>query len=255
MFYRNEKNMVQEKRNILIIDSDKEKIDMLVELLHEKCDNLNIIITDNGSDAFDRLLQTTMDMFILDVVVSPDKTGDTSGFKIVEHIREVERYIFTPVIFVTAVKNSELYAYSQLHCLGYVKKPYSTKEIEKVLEYALKFRTQRREERTIVFRNRSMFYPIVIKEIACVEWICHQMYIHLGDGNVVQVPYRTCKSVLEEIDVDYLIQCSRNTLINKRFVLGVDVSRRTIILKNNLGTKQIGPTYNDIVLKKLGIRK
>ncbi len=247
--------MEKEKRNILIIDNDKEKVDMLVRLLHEKCDNLNIFVADNGSEAFDHLLQTTMDMFILDVVVAPDKSGDSSGLKIVEHIREVERYIFTPVIFVTAVKNSELYAYSRLHCLGYVKKPYPEEEIKKIFEYALKFRTKRRDDRTIIFRNRSMFYPIVIKEIACIEWICHQLYIHLENGSVVQVPYRTCKSVLDEMDVDYLIQCSRNTLINKRFVLGVDVSRRTIIMRNNLGTKQIGSTYKDAVLKRLGVRK
>lgn len=247
--------MAQEKRNVLIIDGDKEKVDMLITLLHKKSDDLEVFVVDNGSDAFDRLLKTTMDMFILDVIVSPDKNGDSSGFKIVEHIREVERYLFTPVVFVTAIRNSELYAYSQFHCLGYVKKPYPAEEIEKIFEHALKFRTKRREDRTIVFRNRSLFYPIVIKEIVCVEWFGHQLYIQLRDGSVVQVPYRTCKEMLDEMDVDYLIQCSRNTLINKKFVLGVDVARRTIILKNNLGTKQIGTTYKDIVLKRLGLRK
>ena len=247
--------MVKEKRNILIIDNDKEKISMLVNLLHEKCEDPNIIVVDNGSEAFNHLLKTTMDMFILDVVLAPDKSGNTSGLTLIEHIREVERYIFTPVIFVTAVKNSELYAYSKLHCLGYVKKPYSVEEIRRLFEVAMKFRTKRREDRTIIFRNRSMFYPIVIKEIACVEWFRHQLYIHLGDGSVVQVPYRTCKSMLDEIDVDYFIPCSRNTLLNKRYVLGVNVSKCTVIMKNNLGMKQIGPTYKESFLKKLGVRK
>lgn len=247
--------MEAEKRNVLIIDSDEEKTKMLTGLLRRVHNNLNIYAVSNGTEAYECMMRTTMDVFILDVVLGADQYGENSGLRLVEHIREITRYLFTPVVFVTAVKGSELYAYQRLHCMGYVKKPYNVRELEEIFSYVLRFRTKRNDERTLVFRNRSIIYPVKISEIVFVESIKHQMYIHLSDGNVFQIPYRTCKKFLEEADTDCLIQCSRNTLFNRKYMLGINVADCSVVMRNRLGRLQIGSTYKEIVLRRLGIEK
>lgn len=247
--------MKQEKRNILIIDSSEEKVRMLTELLEKMHDNLNICAVKSGNDAYKYMLRTTIDVFVMDILLDADQYGDTSGIRVAEHIREIERYIFTPIVFVTAVKNSELYAYQKLHCMGYIKKPYDKEELERVFRYVLRFKTKRNSERTIIFRNRSLFYPVILNEIVYIESIMHQMYVHLRDGSEIAVPYRTCKKLLEEMDLDCFIQCNRSQLLNKKYVSCVNVSKNEITMRCGYGRISIGSSFKENVLIELGAGK
>lgn len=247
--------MKAESRNILIIDSNTEKVKTIVGLLEEVCDKPSIHVVNNGSDAFSFLLEKTIDVIILDVVVAVDKCGNNSGLKLVQCIRELDRYLFTPIIFITAIEEAELLAYSILHCFAYVKKPYKTEELRSLFKKALRYKTPRKEKGSIIFRNKGQIFAVEINKMVCIEWLNHKLYILMADGSTIQVSYRTCKEILDEIDADYMIQCSRGIIFNRKYVRGVDISDRKIVLKNNLGKKPIGPTYQESVLRKLGYTK
>lgn len=55
------------------------------------------------------------------------------------------------------------------------------------------------------------------------------------------------KKLLENIDNMEIIQCSRNTIVNKKFVQNVDVPNRIIQLKDNLGRIEIGIMFKKYV--------
>lgn len=246
--------MKAESRNILIIDPNKEKVEIVVEVLEQICDKPDIVIVDNRSDAFSYLMKKTMDIIILDVVVATDKWGNNSGLKIAQCIREVERYLFTPIIFMTAIGEAELLAYSKLRCFAYVKSPYKIEEVRDLFAKALRYKTPRREKGKIIFRNKGQIFAVEISKMVCIEWMNHKLYILLADGSTIQVSYRTCKAMLDEIDAEYMIQCRRGVIFNRRYVRGVETSGRMIVLKNNLGKKPIGPTYRESVMRKLGLK-
>ena len=45
---------------------------------------------------------------LLDIILDPRTSGDASGMKFADHIREVERYHFTPIIFITGLEDPSL---------------------------------------------------------------------------------------------------------------------------------------------------
>ena len=49
-------------------------------------------------------------MFLVDIILDEDKSSDTSGIKLVEGIRRIPKYMFTPVLFITS-----LFAYLDWH--------------------------------------------------------------------------------------------------------------------------------------------
>ena len=58
-----------------------------------------------------------------------------------------------------------------------------------------------------------------------------------------KIPYITLKKLLSDVDGYNVIQCSRNTLVNKEFVQNVDFTNRVIQLKDNHGRVEIGVMF------------
>ncbi len=238
------------KQTVLIIDNNIEQLDIMTKIVLEVNENLEVYTVDSSAAAYELLMEVTIDVFIVDVVLNRDKPGDTSGMRLIEHIREIPKYMLTPVIFVTEESDPELYAYSELNCIGYIKKPFHKNEIKKVLKKALHYRTERNEDSTLIFRKNGIVYPIKIRDIVYIESADHMMYVHLCDKNTISIPYKTYSKILYEADADCLFQCSRSIVVNKNYVLGIDLPNRYIVLSNDLGKVDIGSTYRKKVMQE-----
>lgn len=93
------------------------------------------------------------------------------------------------------------------------------------------------------FRKDGILYPIKIKNIVYMEIVNHIMYIHMSGGSVLDIPYVTCKQVLSDDDSGLLIQCSRSIIVNREYVMAVDLPNQFIIFKDNHGRVDIGKTF------------
>lgn len=69
------------------------------------------------------------------------------------------------------------------------------------------------------------------------------MRIYTRQGDVLKIPYITLKKLLEEVDSPDFIQCSRNTIINKKYIQNVDIPNRMIHLKDKCGIVEIGVMF------------
>lgn len=69
-------------------------------------------------------------MFVVDIVLDIAMPNDASGIKFARDMRNLQQYKFTPIIFLTSLHDPEIYAYRELHCYGYVEKPFDPKEVE-----------------------------------------------------------------------------------------------------------------------------
>ena len=61
----------------------------------------------------------------------------------------------------------------------------------------------------------------------------------------MQIPYKTIKGFLEEADSNDFLQCSRSTVINRRFVHNVDFVNRVIQFQKGIGRVDIGIMYKN----------
>ncbi|MGN0155932.1 MAG: LytR/AlgR family response regulator transcription factor, partial [Lachnospiraceae bacterium] len=218
------------------------------KLVLETSENAVVYAETNSADAYKVLMENTIDVFLVDIILDTTKPGDTSGIKLVEKIRNIPKYMFTPVLFITSLEDPKNYAYTDLNCLGYVEKPFSVEKVKKLLQKALNYTTEKEKDITICFRRDGILYPIHVKEIVYLESLNHIVNVHLSDGTLLEVPYMTCKQVLEEDSSDVLFQCSRNTVVNKEYVLNVDVTNRYITLKDGYGRLEVGITFKKKIL-------
>lgn len=236
------------KKAVLIIEDDAEQLDMLRQLVMAAGANTEIYTADNINSAYRILLEKTIDVFLADIILDTRRPGDTAGIRLVEKIRRIPKYMFTPVIFVTSLEDPAMYAYTDLNCMGYIEKPFAPEQVVKLVEKALNYTTEREKEISLTFRKDGILYPVKLKEIVYMESMNHMMYIHLLEGSVLEIPYKTCRQVMQETDTGSLMQCSRNTIVNKEYVLSIDVPNRFLTLKEDLGMLDIGITYKKKIL-------
>lgn len=237
------------KKIVLIVEDDIEQLNMLKHLVTTVSKNVAVYTATDAAQAYRQLMEKTVDVFLVDIILDTSTPGDTSGIRLVERLRKIPKYMFAPVIFVTSLEDPALYAYKNLNCLGYIEKPYDCDKVKQLVERALNHTTAREKETTLSFRKDGIFYPVRLREIAYMESQNHIMYIHMSDGAILDIPYKTCRQVLQEEDAgEQLLQCSRGILVNREYVLGIDSTNKFLILKNNLGRLDIGGRYRKKLL-------
>lgn len=236
------------KKSVLIVEDSKSQLEMIKKLVLEVDERTIVYAVRDVRTAYTTLLEKTIDVFIIDIILNIKKSGDTSGIRLVERIRTIPKYMFTPVIFVTSLEDTTNYAYTDLNCLSYIEKPFSPESVKRVVEKALNFSTEKEKEQSYCFRKDGILYPVKVKDIIYMESSNHEICIHMKKDNTLTIPYKTCKQLLSEIDAPCLIQCSRNVIINKDYVHNVDIQNRYVTFNDTNDKVLIGITFKKKVL-------
>lgn len=230
-------------KKILILEDNKITMEHLVSLIGELEIQSSLFRCDNIRDAYQYALERDIDLFIVDIILEPRSPGDSSGLKFVDSIRKIEKYIFTPVIIVTSLEDAKLYTYEKLHCYSFVEKPFDPEKMKDLIRQCLKYPANSNASKTLYFRKDGIILSVNREDIVYVSSENHILNIHTKHGDVLSVPYITLKKFLVEADSADLVQCSRNTIINKNFIHNVDIPNQMIQLKNHMGSVEIGIMY------------
>lgn len=241
------------RKSVLIVEDNNIQMEMLRKLVLEVNPSVTVYTADNLSTAYQILIEKTIDVFLADIILDTQKPGDTSGVRLVERIRTIPKYMFTPVLFVTSLEDATNYAYTDLNCLGYIEKPFSPDRVKKLVEKALNYSTVKDQDATFCFRKDGILYPVKVRNILYIESLNHVITIHMVKGGTLTIPYKPCKDLLDEVDTDRLIQCSRNAIVNKDYILNVDVANRYISLEGTDKLIEIGITFKKKVLAEFGL--
>lgn len=229
-------------KNVLILEDNSSSRDMLVQLIGELDIQTNVRATCNLEEAYLAVHESTIDLFLLDIVLDTSVQGDISGIKFAEELRKMEKYRFTPVIFITCLEDPQLYAYKNLHSYGYLEKPFLVNETKKLILEALKFHTMPEEDRNLYFRKDGILLSVRESEIVYAESKGHMLNIY-SQKDVLRLPYKTCKELKTMLCDSKFVQCSRNVIVNIECIRGIDKANRILILKDGRGTIDIGEKY------------
>ena len=234
-------------RKVLILEDNRVTAQCIKKAVYELEEKSEIFVCDNLKDAYQHTVEKRIDLFVVDIILDTSRPGDASGLRFVERIRKIERYAFTPVIFVTSLEDSRLYTYGMLHCYSFLEKPFDVAKLKALLQRCMRFPEVQEEKRTLYFRKDGIILAVDNTDIVYVESVNHMMNIHTVRGDVMNIPYMTLKKLLADADFPHLLQCSRNTAVNKSFVELIDLPNRIIRLKGNLGDVEIGIRYKNRV--------
>lgn len=230
-------------KQILVIEDNKYSMNRVQNILKHIPDII-IIKADNSGDAYKYALEYTIDLFIIDIILETTTKADISGIKFAETIRGIERYEFTPMIFTTSMQDSQLYAYSMLHCYKYFEKPYDEKELLQAVTQVLRFHQSRKEQKeNYCYKEDGILYVIKAKEIVYIDNQLTKLLIRCDNGEIVQTPYRSGKNILLELNSNRFYKCNKNIIINLDYVNHVDLGHRIVTMKESYGSFTIGRRF------------
>lgn len=154
------------KRNILIVEDDKTYLKALVEIA-KQCDNAGTIFcAETKEEAYTYAVEEQIDLFLIDIILNSGNSQDVSGMVFAENLRQMERYKFVPIIFITALIDEYMHAFHKLHSYGYVEKPFDINKLKELITSALKMPlASDKENLYLYFRQDGVIYSIIIEII------------------------------------------------------------------------------------------
>lgn len=237
-------------KKVLILEENEMILMQISRLLKETEHVCSVVCFRNVKDAYEYALNKQVDLFITGVVLDTGKTDDASGFRFAKGIREIGKYLFTPIIFVTSTEDPKLYAYEKLHCFAYFEKSFDNDIFMKTVNEALKFPAIKQEPKILYFRSEGVIVAVELANMVYAESMNHIVSIHMADEKIVKIKYITLKQFVADADSDDIFQCSRNTVVNKNYIQNVDIVNRFIILRREMGRLEIGVTYKKALDEK-----
>ncbi|MBS6668968.1 MAG: response regulator transcription factor [Eubacterium sp.] len=238
--------------SVLILEDNRQILKVLEELVLSVSDE-KVYATDDVGEAYKIAMENSVDVFLLDIILYADKKGDTSGMQYAQCVRTLERYRFTPIIFITSLEDPEMYALRDLHAFGYIEKPFDHAEVERLLRDALHFKTQKASDAMMFFRKDGILYPVKCNQVLYIEMVKRKICIHLKDGDRLNISYKSLREILEEANYDKFVQCSRNCIVNIEYIKNIDKTNRFITLKWRNTVVEMGGTFIKKIEKVLGI--
>ncbi len=220
------------KRNVLIIEDNKACMEALAELTR-KCDTVGAVFcVDNSADAYKYAMEEEIDLFIVDIVLDGGTAHDVSGIVIVDKLRKIKRYEYTPVIFITSLVDEALNAFHKLHCFDYIEKPFDTEKVRKIISAALRAPLcDDRENEVFYYRKDGVLYALNVDRVIYLETSFRSITIYTLD-ETVELAYASLKQLMEDLPRKYFIQCSRNVVVNRMFIEYADKANQLIKLRN-----------------------
>lgn len=229
--------------SVLILEDNRQILNVLEELVMSVAEDEKVYATDNVGEAYKIAMETSIDVFLLDIILYTDKKGDTSGMQYAQSMRKLERYRFTPIIFITSLEDPEMYALRDLHAFGYIEKPFAPSQVENLLRDALHFKTQKEKDAMMFFRKDGILYPVKCNRVIYMELIKRKICIHMKNGDVLSIPYKSFREIMEEANYEKFVQCSRNCVINIDYIKNIDKTNRFITLEGTKTAVEMGGTF------------
>lgn len=238
------------RKNVLILEDKKSHREALYKIVSDLAQDITIYMASDVQKAYQIAMENHLHLFLVDIILCPEKPGDVLGLRFAQEIRKIKKYQFTPLVFITSLEDPKLYSYSQLHCFGYVEKPFSAEKVRKIVLKALEFPVEDDAERFAYFRKDGIVFAKCIKDIIHVENARRKVVIHCKN-DILEIPYKTCDELLKEMDSELFIQCSRYAIINKNYIEEIDYTNRYIRLKHIASPVEIGVAMKNKLKERL----
>lgn len=226
-------------RNVLIVEDKQNHMDAINKIVSELDEPIMIFTACNLQEAYSIVSLHHIHLFLLDIILDTSKAGDVSGLDFARELRENKKYEFTPIIFITTLEDPQLYSYSQLHCFGYIEKPFDPKQIRPLIKKALNFPIDSSDNKNLYFRKDGIIYSVHTNDIVYIENSRRLLKIHCIQDDL-EVSYKTVAEILEELDSPAFVQCSRYVIVNRNYIEKIDFTNRYVKLRGVSENIEIG---------------
>lgn len=229
-------------KKVLILVEDLCLGEHVKEIVKKYEPEAEVYIRGSAAEAYPLIMGEIIELLVVDAVLYKDNPADISGIRFVEHIRQLEHYAFVPVILLSVLEDEALYAYSKLHCYGYLEKPFSDVMLEELIKEGLCFHREDCRKSHVCFRQGSVLYPFRVRDIVYIEHHRREMRV-CTRKEVITIPYQTCEKTLAELAPYGFALCARGTIVNLDYIYALDTTNHMVTLKEPGGHLELGRKY------------
>ncbi len=232
-------------RNILIIEDELPSLNFMKTIVEEICTSeFKIHTCTNLQEAYEFMENHKVTLFLVDIMLENEKTGKDSGYEFVKAIRKKKEYQFVPVIFITGMEEPRERAYKELHCYGYIQKPFSVPMAQQLIKQCLSYPVKEQPQK-LRLKKDGIILLIEQSDVVYIRTARGHMYLKLNDTSLTEFSYIPLTDVLKEFTEEEMLQCEKGMAVNCRYIDFIDLKARRIRLMKNLGSISISKTYLD----------
>ena len=114
--------------DVLIVEDDQEQLDGIESILLEKYDHMNCIKATNYQQATQLMHANKIQLFLLDISLGDDES-EQDGIALGTQIRSMQRYVKTPILYLTAYSLDAPRAIHATNCYDFLVKPYKKEDL------------------------------------------------------------------------------------------------------------------------------
>ena len=219
--------------NVLILE-DKENSRKALEKIVLSCAGVQkVFCCEKREEAFLAAVDHHIDLFLIDIVLEPDKPNDNSGIIFAENIRKYSEYRMTPIIFITVLMGLERELLKKIHCYDYIEKPIGDgklvkEHIEEVLEAISEGRKNNSPE-YIPLHYDGIGYMIPLDKVIYFENKRGTLYIHMTDDEIA-IPNLSAKKFRNMIQSSKFLIPIYGTFVNMDYIDSGDFRNREVYM-------------------------
>ncbi len=237
-------------KSVLVVEDNKKAAVLVEKILKEIDGSIRVSVATDCEKAKQMLLQEDFHLFVVDILLNNSNPNDATGLDFVQFLRGFKKYEYTPVVITTSVAEMKDHAYDNLDCYKYLEKPYDRERAKAVLKKALEMPLEYDRDQYFHIRTDGIVRAVKCKEIVYIQYDRRKVCFCLTNG-FLEIYYKSLTEIYKELPEDMFLRCSKDAIVNRRFVEYVDFKAGMLYLIKPYPEISIGKTYKKKVLEEL----
>lgn len=238
--------------SIILVEDDSMQREILKTMIHSIYESIKIYEADSKSSALEIIRNNYINMFLIDISLK-----ESSGLDLARDIRNIPKYEFSELIFLTTHLDYMIQAFKQIHCYDYILKPYNKDEVQAILNklidkhvYSLDREDDNSNEEFIIKVRSGIFVRVNINEILFIEVNGRDCEVNTLNGCYTYSNI-SLKKILELIDCEHIVQSHKAFAVNKNCIFKiekVDIRLSTIYFNKYSKTALLGYRFKSNII-------
>ena len=197
--------------DVLIVEDDQEQLDGIESILLEKYDHMNCIKATNYQQAAQLMRANKIQLFLLDISLGDDES-EQDGIALGTQIRSMQRYVKTPILYLTAYSLDAPRAIHATNCYDFLVKPYKKEDLLYTIDKLIHNRFL--DVTPIELRDvNGIYFRVLPEKILYIEAAGKNLTIY-EESNVINTSGIRLKELMERLqgDVNEVIIATNSSL-------------------------------------------
>ena len=228
---------------VLILEDNEKTRKALVKIVRSCAPDGEICDFGKRADAYMCAWEKKRYLFLIDIVLEPQRKNDNSGIVFADSMRGNVKYRLTPIIFITVLSGLEPQLLKRVHCYDYIEKPIGDGEIIKrrlseVIE-GINFGNKHKQREYIPLRHDGIGYMVYVDEVIYFASRRRTLYIYTVDDTII-TPNLSAKNFLRKIKHTLFLMPTYGTAVNPKYIDSIDFRNREVYLRGTEDVVSIG---------------